>query len=205
MIIKNSDIDNKLILKGLNNKILKQIFSKKFDIMEKKILGNRLPPLYKLEINKIFSSHNTKKRNSIKYLHFINKTILKDKLKSENIIENNNNLLNDFITEGKYPNPKKSFYEMEKIRIINNLWDYSHEYCERSIGFYSSRFFIINQNCSLAKESSKISGPEQGMESEYEKDNFNQKLFEGHHQKIGAFAVHPKSRNLYFFLNFLLI
>jgi len=165
--------ENKLVLKGLNNKILNSVFSKKFDFMEKKILISKLPPLYNLEINHIYSSHISQRRNSIKYLHSINKTVLKNKSKSHNIIENNKKIIDELLQD-KDISLKKSFFEISNLREIYNLWDYTHDYCERKIAFYSSRFIIYKLNSNI--------------------DTQEQKIFEGHKNKIGTFSIHPKSK-----------
>jgi len=105
--------ENKLILKGKNNKILNNIFSKKFDYLENKILVSRLPPLYTLEINHIYTSHIKERRNSIKYLYSINKIVLNNKLKNENIIENYNSILSEF-SQSKDFFIKKYFLNLRK-------------------------------------------------------------------------------------------
>ncbi len=174
--------ENKLILKGTSNKILNCIFSKKLDYLEKKILSSRLPPLYSLEISHVYASHISQRRNSIRYLHNINKVVLKNKLKTENVVENNSNIINDF-SHAKDVFVKKSFFELAKIREITNIWDYSHDYCERIVAFYASRFVIMKGND--VKNSLQVDSVSQ------------QKIFDGHRNKIGAFAVHPKSKAFY--------
>jgi len=172
--------ENKLLLKGTNNKIINNIFSKKFDYLEKKILVSRLPPLYNLEINHIYTSHISQRRNSIKYLHSINKIVLNNKLKNENIVENYNSILGE-ISQSKDFIIKKSFFELAKIREISNIWDYSHDYCDRIVSFYSSRFVILK-----GKNLKKNYLNEENL-------LHSQRIFDGHRNKIGTFAVHPKS------------
>lgn len=154
---------------------MRKIFTNNFDFLQKKLLYSRLPPLYSIEINHIYTSHIAQKRNSIKYLHLINKNVLKNNLKSENIIDKNNFLIDEYIL-GNNNFAKASIFELSNLRKISNLSQSSHDYCQRNIAFYSSRFVIINNpNLNL------------------EVDPKRQKIFEGHSNKIGAFSIHPKS------------
>jgi hypothetical protein len=111
-------------------------------------------------------------------LHNIDKVVLKNKLKSENIAESNSNIINDF-SHAKEAFVKKSFFELANIREIANIWDYSHDYCKRIVAFYASRFVIMKWNI---------------IENPQELNANQQRIYDGHKNKVGTFAVHPKSK-----------